>query len=120
MRRPSVQILFFEGCPNDQQASELVEQVAHELVQWTGATGLEPATFGFRDRRCSLYTIGAQVRPAPRPAPDPSRGRRPRSRRLGQAYRCRARDADASPALLGANLLSHTLARATIVPTYER
>ena len=29
-------------------------------------------------------------------------------------------NADASPALLGANLLSHTLARATIVPTYER
>jgi hypothetical protein len=35
MRRPSVQILFFEGCPNHQQASELVEQVAHEL-------GLQP------------------------------------------------------------------------------
>jgi Raf kinase inhibitor-like YbhB/YbcL family protein len=27
---------------------------------------------------------------------------------------------DTSPALLGANLLNHTLARATIVPTYER
>jgi hypothetical protein len=35
MRRPSVQILFFEGCPNHKQASELVEQVAHEL-------GLQP------------------------------------------------------------------------------
>jgi len=35
MWRPSVQILFFEGCPNHQQASELVEQVAHEL-------GLQP------------------------------------------------------------------------------
>jgi hypothetical protein len=35
MRRPSVQILFFEGCPNHQQASEVVEQVAHEL-------GLQP------------------------------------------------------------------------------
>jgi Raf kinase inhibitor-like YbhB/YbcL family protein len=29
-------------------------------------------------------------------------------------------NAEASPALLGANLLSHTVARATIVPTYER
>jgi len=29
-------------------------------------------------------------------------------------------NADTSPALLGASLLSHTLARATIVPTYER
>ena len=29
-------------------------------------------------------------------------------------------DADATPAVLGFNLFSHTLARATIVPTYER
>jgi Raf kinase inhibitor-like YbhB/YbcL family protein len=29
-------------------------------------------------------------------------------------------NADASPALLGANLLTHTLARATLIPTYER
>jgi hypothetical protein len=35
MRQPSVQILFFEGCPNHQQASELVEQIALEL-------GLQP------------------------------------------------------------------------------
>ena len=35
MRRPSVQIFFFEGCPNHEQAQELVEQVAHEL-------GLQP------------------------------------------------------------------------------
>jgi hypothetical protein len=31
MRRPIVQILFFEGCPNHEQAQELVEQVAREL-----------------------------------------------------------------------------------------
>jgi hypothetical protein len=31
MMRPSVQILFFEGCPNHERARELVEQVAREL-----------------------------------------------------------------------------------------
>lgn len=35
MTRPNVQILFFEGCPNHEQAHELVAQVAHEL-------GLQP------------------------------------------------------------------------------
>ena len=31
MRRPNVEILFFEGCPNHAQAHGLVTQVAHEL-----------------------------------------------------------------------------------------
>ena len=31
MRRPNVQILFFQGCPHHEQAHELVEQVAREL-----------------------------------------------------------------------------------------
>jgi hypothetical protein len=42
----------------------------------TGATGLEPATFGFGDWRRSFYTKGLRVRRAPLPAPDLSRARR--------------------------------------------
>ena len=35
MRQPRVEILYFDGCPNHEQARELVEQVAAEL-------GLQP------------------------------------------------------------------------------
>ena len=31
MRRPRVEILYFDGCPNHEPAQELVEQVAAEL-----------------------------------------------------------------------------------------
>ena len=31
MRRPLVEILYFEGCPNYEQARELVEEVAGQL-----------------------------------------------------------------------------------------
>ena len=31
MRRPQVEILYFDGCPNHEPAHELVEQVAAEL-----------------------------------------------------------------------------------------
>ena len=31
MRRPRVEILYFDGCPNHEPARELVEQVAAEL-----------------------------------------------------------------------------------------
>ena len=31
MRRPQVEILYFDGCPNHEPARELVEQVAAEL-----------------------------------------------------------------------------------------
>ena len=31
MRRPRVEILYFDGCPNHEPAHELVEQVAAEL-----------------------------------------------------------------------------------------
>lgn len=53
------------------------EQRQKNQVDWlhqrTGATGREPATFGFAERRFSGRGAGSRARPAPVPAPEQER-----------------------------------------------